>query len=77
LKNLDLQLALAQDQARPSVNLSATAGLSGLGGSYGDDLEVLRDLDARFWQGRPSLEVPLGQSPADQSLAKRRLEKEQ
>jgi outer membrane protein TolC len=76
LKNLDLQLDLARDQARPSVNLSASAGLSGLGGSYGDDLEVLRDLDARSWQGRLALELPLGQSPADQGLAKRRLEKE-
>jgi outer membrane protein TolC len=76
LKNLDLQLALAQDQTRPAVKLSATAGLSGLGGSYGDDLEVLKGLDARSWRGSLALEMPLGQSPADQSLTKRRLEKE-
>ncbi|MCC7264610.1 MAG: TolC family protein [Candidatus Latescibacteria bacterium] len=76
LKNLELQLALARDQVRPAVNLNAAAGLKGLGGSYGDDLEVLRDLDARSWQGSLSLQVPLGQSPADQQLGQRRLEKE-
>jgi outer membrane protein TolC len=76
LKNLDLQLDLARDQARPSVELSARAGLSGLGGSYGDDLKVLRDLDARSWQGSLALELPLGQSQADQRLGQRRLEKE-
>ncbi len=76
LKNLELQLVLARDQTRPSVSLNASAGLSGLGGSYGDDIEVLRDLDARSWQGSLSLEVPLGKSPAEQQLGQRRLEKE-
>lgn len=76
LKNLELQLVLARDQARPSVSLNATAGLSGLGGSYGDDLKVLKDLDARSWQGSLALQVPLGKSPADQRLGQRRLEKE-
>lgn len=76
LKNLELQLVLARDQTRPSVNLNASAGLSGLGGSYGDDLEVLKDLDARSWQGSLTLAVPLGKSPADQHLGQRRLEKE-
>ncbi|MBI2504119.1 MAG: TolC family protein, partial [Candidatus Latescibacteria bacterium] len=76
LKNLELQLALARDQVRPSVSLNAAAGLSGLGGSYGDDLKVLKDLDARSWQGSLALEFPLGESPADQRLGQRRLEKE-
>jgi outer membrane protein TolC len=76
LKNLELQLTLARDQTRPAVSLNATAGLSGLGGSYGDDLKVLKDLDARSWQGSLALEVPLGKSPADQRLGQRLLEKE-
>ena len=76
LKNLELQLSLARDQTRPSVSLNAQAGLSGLGGSYGDDIKVLKDLDARSWQGSLALEVPLGKSPADQRLRQRRLEKE-
>ncbi|MCC7261558.1 MAG: TolC family protein [Candidatus Latescibacteria bacterium] len=63
LKNGELQVALARDQARPSVALTSQVGLSGIGGTYADDLEGIKSADGRSWQGGLSLDFPLGDDP--------------
>ncbi len=67
VRNASLQLALLRDQARPSVSLTAQASLSGIGGSYGDDLQTLRQAEARNWQGSLGLNLPLSGNPVAQA----------
>lgn len=77
VQSLDLQLSLARDRTRPEVNLTARAAVSGIGGGYGDDLEVLRQADGRSWGGGVRLEVPLGADPPQrQEYRRRQLEQE-
>jgi len=76
LRNMDLQIALARDRTRPAVDLNARLGLAGIGGSYGDNLEILDDAQGRSWQGGLSLDIPLGQSADRARLQQRRLEKQ-
>lgn len=75
-RRLDLQLALAQDQTRPKVDLNATVGITGVGGSAGDNLQELGQADARSWRGGISLSMPLGDDPSLAALAQRQLEKQ-
>ena len=77
LKNTELQLALARDQTRPSVALSTQLGLSGIGGSYSDDLKGLKAWDGRSWQGGLSLDFPFGENGADIRLQQQLIQKEQ
>jgi outer membrane protein TolC len=77
LRNTDLQLALARDQARPSVSLTTQVGLSGIGGTYGDNLEGIKSADSRSWQGGMSLDFPLGEDPAKIRLQQQLIQKEQ
>ena len=58
-----LQLTLARDQARPSLSLTAQAAINGIGGSYGDNLDALKQGEARNWQGGLGLSMPLGSNP--------------
>ena len=60
LRSLDLQIDVARDRTRPSVALTASAGVSGIGAKYRDDLEVLGNAEGRSWQGGLSLDIPLG-----------------
>ncbi|MFH1568178.1 MAG: TolC family protein [Gemmatimonadota bacterium] len=76
VQSLDLQAALARDRTRPEVNLSAQVGLTGIGGTYGDDLDGLSHADGRTWRGGLSLQVPLGQSADQERYRQRLLEKE-
>ena len=75
-QSLDLQVALARDQTRPEVNLSARLGLTGIGASYGDNMEVLGEGDGRSWGGSLALVVPLGKDPETERHQQRLLEKE-
>lgn len=75
VQNLDLQVALALDQTRPEVNLNASLGLTGIGGAYRDNLEVLGEADGRSWRGALTLEVPLGQNVDQERHRQRLLEK--
>lgn len=77
LKNMDLQIALARDQMRPAVSLNTQVGLSGIGASYRDDLEVVKDAEGRSWQGGLSLDFPLGRTGSQERLQQRLIEKEQ
>ncbi len=77
LKNSELQLALARDQARPSVSLNTQVGLSGIGGSYSDDLEGIKSGDSRSWQGGLSLDFPLGEDPAKIRVQQQLIQQEQ
>ncbi len=76
LQGLDLQIELARDQTRPAINLNASAGLTGLGATYADNLEVLKEREGRSWQGTLSLDVPLGNNSEAQRFQQRLLEKQ-
>lgn len=76
LKNLDLQIALARDRARPAVELNARIGLTGIGAGYDDNLEVLGKADGRSWQGGVNLNFPLGQTSEKAVLQQRQFEKQ-
>ena len=75
LQTLDLQIALAYDQTRPSVDLTARAGLTGIGADYADNVEGLGKADGRSWAGSVNLAVPLGKTSEDARYQQRVLEK--
>jgi len=76
LQNLDLQVRLARDRARPDIDLTARLGISGIGGSYADNAQVLGEAEGRSWRGSLMLSVPLGTTPEGQRLKLRILEKQ-
>ena len=76
LQSTDLQVELARDQTRPQVDLIARVGVTGIGGSYGDNVEVLSEGDGRSWRGGVTLGFPLGQNPGRQRFNQRVLEKQ-
>lgn len=75
LQDLDLQIALARDQTRPSVDLTARAGLTGLGADYADDMQGLGKADGRTWAGSVDLTFPLGSTAEKARYQQRILEK--
>ena len=77
LKNIDLQIDLARDDAQPAVDLSFRAGLRGIGSRYSDDLKGLGDAEGRSWQGGIAFSVPLGASASQARVQRRLIEKEQ
>jgi outer membrane protein TolC len=77
LKNAELQLALARDQTRPAVSLSTQVGLSGIGGTYDDNLKGLKAADGRSWQGGLSLDFPLGEDGAEIRQQQQLIQQEQ
>ena len=58
------------------MDLTARLAVTGIGGSYGDNVEVLREGDGRSWQGGVTLGFPLGQNPDRQRFHQRVLEKQ-
>ena len=60
LRSRSLLVDQARDRARPEVNLTLRAGLSGIGANYSDDIRGLSDLEGRSWQGGFTLDIPLG-----------------
>jgi len=77
LKNAELQLVLARDQARPAVSLSTQVGFSGVGGTYGDNLDGLKSGDSRSWQGGLSLDFPLGEDPTQIRVQQQLIQQQQ
>ena len=77
LKNADLQIALAHDQTRPTLNLNTQVGLSGTGATYSDDMSGIKGADGRSWVGAVSLDFPLGQTSAKERVQQRLIEKQQ
>jgi len=77
LKNAELQLVLARDQARPAVSLSTQAGFSGIGGTYGDNLDGLKSGDSRSWQGGLSIHFPLGEDPTQIRVQQQLIQQQQ
>jgi len=76
LRNLDLQVRLARDRARPDVDLTARLGVTGIGASYNDNVEVLGEAEGRSWRASLLLSLPLGTTPDDERLRLRLLEKQ-
>ncbi len=76
LENRIVNLRLAKNQVRPRVDVVASAGVNGLGGSIEDDWE---ELDGDFYDLRIGLrfEYPLGNRAAKSQLIRRRLERQQ
>lgn len=74
LENRLINLKMAKNQLRPRVDLVASAGVTGLGRSIGDDLE---ELDGDYYDLRIGLrlEYPLGNRAAKSQLIRRKLER--
>lgn len=73
-KNRLINLKLARNQVRPRIDLVASAGLNGLGGTYGD---TLSEMDGDFYDLFIGLRLqyPLGNRAARSQLIRRKLEK--
>ena len=76
LQRMDLEVERARDRTRPQMDLNVRVGVSGIGGSYADDVEVLGDADGRNWLGSVALGFPLGRNPDRERYRQRLLEKE-
>jgi len=76
LENRLIGLKLAKNQVLPRVDLVASAGVNGLGETYGDTLE---ELDGDYYDLRIGLrfEYPLGNRAAKSQVVRRRLERRQ
>ncbi len=76
LENRLVSLKLAQNQVRPRLDVVASAGLSGLAGSFEDTLD---ELDGDFYDLRIGLrfEYPLGNRAAKSALIRRKLERQE
>jgi outer membrane protein TolC len=73
LANSRLNLALAQNQQWPTLNLQGSAGLNGIGDSLANKLT---SADFYQWQAGLTLTVPLGNRSANATALKRRFEME-
>jgi outer membrane protein TolC len=76
LQSTDLQVELARDRTRPQVDLIARVGVTGIGGSYADNVEVLSEAEGRSWRGGVTLGFPLGHNSDRERLYQRVLEKQ-
>lgn len=76
VQSLELLAQQAQDLARPQVDLTVRAGVSGIGASYADNNEALVEADGRNWTGGLSLRIPLGTDPQVLRHRQRLLEQE-
>lgn len=76
LKNRELLLHQAKNQLWPSLDFQSSAGLEGLEGSYGDNLDRLGSRDFYNWAVGLVLNVPLGNRAAQATYYKRRYELE-
>ncbi len=76
LENRIVNLKLAKNQVWPRVDMVASAGVNGLGGSYDDAFD---EMDGDFYDLRIGLrfEYPLGNKAARSQLVRRRLEQQQ
>ena len=76
LENRLLTLKAAENQVRPRVDLVASAGVNGLGGTYGDSLD---EMDGDYYDLRIGLrfEYPLGNRAARSQVVQRKLEQRQ
>lgn len=90
LKISDVNLQLQQDQTRPQLNLTASYGLSGVGGpqfvqstnttipsGYFDAIRNLYGLDAPQWNISLAFAYPLGVSAQETAVARSKLALEQ
>jgi outer membrane protein TolC len=73
----DLQTSVARKQIQPSLNLLASAGLTGLANDYGRDTERLGSLKYPTWSIGLQLDYPLGNESARNDYVKSRLKGEQ
>jgi outer membrane protein TolC len=76
LENRKVSLSLAENQVRPRVDLVASAGVNGLGGSYPDAVD---EMDGDYYDLRIGLRFvyPLGNRAARSQLIRSKIERRQ
>jgi outer membrane protein TolC len=76
LENLDISLAVAKNATLPHLDLAATYNINGLGGSLGNDADMLATADFFDWQVGLQFTVPLGNRRAKSEYLQAQWEKE-
>lgn len=73
LNSGQISLEAARNQIFPSLDLEASAGVNGLGESFGKDLDELTSRDFYTWEAGLRVSIPLGNRTARANLAKERV----
>ena len=77
LKSSELQARVAEQRTRPDLNLTSALSLTGLDKTYNRDLEKIASADYPVWSIGLQLDYPLGNSAAENDLARSRIKHEQ
>ncbi len=77
LKASDLQARVARNQTLPSLNLNASAAMTGLGPEYNRDLERVTSGNYPVWSVGLQLDYPIGNRAAENTYIKSKLKVEQ
>jgi len=77
LKASDLQARVTRNQTLPSLNLNASAALTGLGTEYSRDLERVTSGSYPVWSVGLQFEYPIGNRVAENTYIKSKLKVEQ
>ncbi|MGB3398927.1 MAG: TolC family protein [Candidatus Deferrimicrobiaceae bacterium] len=73
LKTYEFQARMSRNLALPSLSVTGSAGLHGLGSGYGDAIDDMASGDTPFWSVGLSFSYPLGNDSARADLAEARL----
>ncbi len=77
IRNNEIQARVAKNSTLPSLNLTASAGLNGLGGNYGNDMDKLSSANYPFWAVSLQLDYPIGNNSAENAYIKSKLKVDQ
>lgn len=77
LRTLEFQERVSRNLALPSLSVTGSAGVTGLGGSYGDAVDDLASGNTPFWSFGLGFSYPLGNDAARADLAEARLKARQ
>jgi outer membrane protein TolC len=76
LENLDISLVVAKNATLPQLDLAATYNINGLGGSLGNDVDMLATPDFFDWEVGVNFAIPLGNRKAKSEYLQAKWEKE-
>jgi outer membrane protein TolC len=77
LASSEIQTRVAKSRTQPDLALTSSVGLTGLGDSYGRNLERVSSADYSVWSVGLKLDYPLGNQSAENDYIKNRLRAEQ
>jgi outer membrane protein TolC len=77
LASSEIQTRVAKSRTQPDLALTSSVGLTGLGDSYGRNLERVSSADYSVWSVGLKLDYPLGNQSAENDYIKNRLRTEQ